>query len=197
MVRHGHTEWQRSLFLSLSEYQRFSDSYDIASLSDRGRAIAYVLAERLPAALVLSSDLPRAVETAELLGRGIRMVVKNPLFREVPLPRISGHLFSYLQVPAIVWSVVHRLFWVLGIGECREGPRASWQRAAAAAAAKYILDYLSLEKAIILVSHGWFMILLALYLRWRGLIEQGPLFPQVGYCAVTEYRLRPLQTGVG
>jgi hypothetical protein len=37
------------------------------------------------------------------------------------------------------------------------------------------------------VSHGCFMIVLALCLRWRGLIDRGPLLPRVGYGAMTEY----------
>jgi hypothetical protein len=51
------------------------------------------------------------------------------------------------------------------------------------------------QKDVILVSHGWFLTVLALHLRWRGLIERGPLLPHVGYGGMTVYHLRPAAAG--
>jgi hypothetical protein len=55
---------------------------------------------------------------------------------------------------------------------------------------KKILKHFETEANIILVSHGWFMTMLALHLRRRELIERGPPLPKVGFGAKTEYRIR-------
>jgi broad specificity phosphatase PhoE len=103
-------------------------------------------------------------------------------------PRLATHFISELWAPSLVWSLVHGCCWVLGIGQCPEWPRAAWTRVAQAT--RKILAHLEAGENIILVSHGWFITLLALHLRWRGLIERGPLIPKTGYGAMTAYHLR-------
>jgi len=91
-------------------------------------------------------------------------------------------------LPPTLWSLVRWLCWLFGVGETQENPRAAWKRAAAAT--EKILRHFETAENIILVSHGWFMILLALHLRWRGLIEKGPLIPKTGFGGMTEYFLK-------
>ena len=67
----------------------------------------------------------------------------------------------------------------------RETPRIAWSRVAKAT--DRILKHFETEETIILVSHGWFLSLLAIHLRWRGLIARGPLIPRTGYGGMTEY----------
>lgn len=161
----------------------------MAHLSREGAEAIGVLAQRLPTAPILSSDLPRAQETAEILRCESGMTVKfSPLFRELKASCIATSLLGRLWAPTMMWSIVRCCCWVSGIGHCSEGPRSAWDRVARAT--RKILEHFETEPTIILVSHGWFMILLAIYLRWYGLIRHGPLVPKVGYGAMTEYLLR-------
>ena len=187
VIRHGRPEWRLPFMISLAQFEHASAGYDAAGLSVEGNVAIDALSRRLPKALVLSSDLPRARETAEIIGRGKEAIGFDSIFREVATSQIATNLLGKLWAPAVAWALIKRCCWVLGVGECPEKPRAAWNRAAEAAVE--ILKY-SCEESVILVSHGCFMVVLVLYLRWRGLIKHGPLLPRVGYGAATECLLR-------
>jgi broad specificity phosphatase PhoE len=163
--------------------------YDATELSGEGTEAIEELARQLPEALILSSDLPRAQETAQIIARNGSSIKFSPLFRELKSPRIATGLMNKLWAPPSVWSLVHWLCWIFGIGEFSENPQAALRRAALAA--DEIFKHLETEEKVILVSHGWFMIFLAVYLRKRGLIARGHLIPRTGFGAVTEYLLKP------
>ena len=186
VIRHGRPEWHLPFVMSLAQYDRVSPGYDAAGLSAAGRRAIETLVGRLPSALILSSDLPRARETAETIACG-RAITFDAVFREVPSSQIATRFLGWLWAPSALWPPIERCCWFLGIGECAENPRSAWGRAARAT--DEILER-SEEETVILVSHGFFMTVLALYLRRRGLIGRGPLLPRVGYGAVTEYLLR-------
>lgn len=187
VIRHGRPEWRLPFALSLAQFEHVSAGYDAAGLSAEGKRAIDALAGRLPKALILSSDLPRARETAEIIGRGKGTVDFASVFREVPTSQIATNLLGRLWAPVAIWTLIKRCCWVLGIGKCPEKPAAAWSRATRAV--DEILRY-SGRKSVILVSHGCFIAVLALHFRWRGLIDRGPLLPRVGYGAVTEYLLR-------
>jgi broad specificity phosphatase PhoE len=167
-----------------------SVEYDEAHLSEDGARAAAAIARQLPQVPILSSDLPRARETAEAIADGKRAIAIDPLFREVPNTRIARGLLGKLWAPADIWAFVRRCFWIIGAGDCSEKPREAWGRASKAT--DKILKQGKQQNDVILVSHGWFLTVLALHLRWRGLIERGPLLPRVGYGAMTLYHLRPM-----
>ena len=186
VIRHGRPEWRLPFMISLAQFEHVSTGYDAAGLSAEGKRAIDALTKRLPKALILSSDLPRARETAEIIGRGEEAIDFDFIFREVPTSQIATNLLGRLWAPAAIWALIKRCCWVLGIGECPEKPRAAWSRAAEATVE--ILKH-SGGESVILVSHGCFIVVLALYLRRRGLIDRGPLLPRVGYGAATEYLL--------
>ena len=188
MIRHGRPEWRRPLFSSLYQFERMSADYDSTHLSKKGIEDLENLPKQLPKALILSSDLPRARETAEIIGHEDRPIKSSALFRELKAPRIATDLLGKLWAPSIIWSLVHWFCWISGIGEFPEKPSAAWSRAANAT--DKLLKYFEMEQTIILVSHGWFMILLTIYLRWHGLIERGSLIPSTGYGTPTKYTLQ-------
>jgi broad specificity phosphatase PhoE len=189
-IRHGRPAWHSPRLISLAEFERSSGDYDEAHLSEDGIRAAAALARELPKVPILSSDLPRARETAEAIAAGKQAIAFDPLFREIPNTRIARGLLGRLWAPAGLWAFVRRCSWIVGIGECSEKPREGWKRASRAA--DEILKRGKRQRDVILVSHGWFLTVLALNLRWRGLIERGPLLPRVGYGAVTLYHLRPV-----
>ncbi len=184
LIRHGQPDWQTPRCISLAQFRQRAIAYDATRLSPPGSDAIRSLVARLPEAAILSSDLPRARETAEILGRGTATLRCDPLFRELQAPIIAGRLLDELRVPPIIWSLVHWCCWLVGIGQFSEGPRAAWKRAAGAAE-----KMLSFEggDTLIVVSHGWFIFLLTIYLRSHGLIVRGPLVPQLSFGGVTRY----------
>lgn len=84
LIRHGETEWNRD--------QRIQGHLDVG-LSERGREqarrLAPFLARDLPA-VVHSSDLSRARDTALILARGEAEVRSDPRFREANLGVFQG-----------------------------------------------------------------------------------------------------------
>jgi broad specificity phosphatase PhoE len=182
LVRHGRPDWQTPRFISLSQFRQRSIAYDATHLSQRGSHAIRSLVARLPEAAILSSDLLRARETAEILGRGTAAIRFDPLFRELQAPIIAGRLLDELRVPPIIWSLIHWCCWLVGIGQFSEGPRAAWNRAAKAA--EKILSFEGGD-TLVVVSHGWFIFLLTIYLRSHGLIVRGPFIPQLSFGGVT------------
>jgi broad specificity phosphatase PhoE len=189
-IRHGRPAWRSPRLISLAEFERLSADYDDTRLSEDGIQAVAALASKLPPVPILSSDLPRARETAEVIAAGKQAIMCHPLFREVPNARIARGPLGGLRAPPALWAFVRRCFWIIGAGECPEKPHAAWSRASRAA--NEILRQGRRQRDVILVSHGWFLTILALHLRWRGLIERGPLLPRVGYGGVTLYHLRPV-----
>jgi broad specificity phosphatase PhoE len=188
VVRHGRPAWHSPRLISLAGFERMSADYDAAHLSEDGTQAAAALAEQLPKVPILSSDLPRAQETAEAIADGRYPVALDPVFREVPNTRIGQGLLGRMWAPADLWAFVRRCFWIMGVGECAEKPRDAWNRASKAT--ERILKQGRRQGAVILVSHGWFLTVLALHMRRQGLIERGPLLPRVGYGGMTLYHLR-------
>jgi broad specificity phosphatase PhoE len=184
LVRHGRPDWQTPRCISLSQFRQRTVAYDATHLSQPGSDAIRSLAARLPEAAILSSDLLRARETAEILGRGRAAIRFDPLFRELQAPIISRCLLDELRIPPIIWSLVHWFCWLVGIGQFSEGPRAAWHRAAKAA--EKILSFADGD-TLVVVSHGWFISLLTIYLRRHGLIVGGPLIPQLSFGGVTRY----------
>ncbi len=184
LIRHGQPDWQTPRCISLSQFRQRTTAYDATHLSQPGIGAIISLAARLPEAPILSSDLSRARETAEILGCGTATIEFDPLFRELQAPVIAGCSFDDLRVPPIIWSLAHWCCWLVGIGQFSEGPRAAWKRAAEA-----VEKILSFEDrgTLIVVSHGWFICLLTIYLRSHGLIACGPFVPQLSFGGVTHY----------
>lgn len=188
MVRHGRPDWAFPRFSTLLQFEHGVEGYDEAELSEKGAAAIADAAEGLPQAKILASDLPRARMTAEILAEFSQQPIEfDSLFREVKTSTITrGHL-GKLWGPNFLWTAFRFLAWLAGIGEFAESPRQTWQRLGRAF--QKIHSYTETEETIILVSHGWFITLLALYLRVHGMIESGPLLPGTNYGSATEYIL--------
>lgn len=112
---------------------------------------------------VLSSPLPRAVETARELTKGARVVPADPIFVEAPLPAPPVPWFTLRPGQ---WGVVSRAFWILGYApEGTETHGETWVRVDAIAGQ---LANLARDGDVLLCAHG--------YLNWmidRKLRRQG------------------------
>ena len=98
LVRHGETEWAR--------LGRHTGRTDVA-LTETGRAQATALGRRLaghPFALVLTSPLSRAVDTAILAGFG-DVAVRDPDLQEWDYGALEGRLTAEIRVDYPGWTI--------------------------------------------------------------------------------------------
>jgi broad specificity phosphatase PhoE len=157
LVRHGETEWAR--------LGRHTGRTDVP-LTELGREQARSVASRLagvPFALVLSSPLSRAFETALLAGFGDQ-VEPDPDLVEWDYGMYEGRTTSEIRSLAPGWSI-----W-------REGPVGGETiDDVAARTDRVIARARSVEGNVLLVAHGHVLRVLAA--RWLGLApSEGRLF---------------------
>jgi broad specificity phosphatase PhoE len=189
IIRHGQAGARLRGCITLAQHQQAITAYDAAHLSDNGVRSIRSLVAQLPEAPILSSDLLRARETAEIIGGGRATIRLDSVFRELQEPTLVAPALKRVRLPPALWSVLHWVCWLVDIGKCIEGPRAAWKRARQATG--LILSLFNEEDTLILVSHGWFITLITIYLRQQRLIEHGPLLPQAwSFGGMTEYDVR-------
>ncbi len=162
-VRHGKPEFvypSGRARLTAFEFNELLDRYDAAGLDwpwnlERN-------ANRQFVGFSLSSDLPRAVETAHLVS-GAAPAQQSELYREVPLPRFR---VKERRLPGALFMGISRLGWYLGTmrgPELRRDTMVRVQRAADE------LEGHSKDRGhVFLYAHGFFLWLLGQELRRRG-----------------------------
>lgn len=153
LVRHAETEW--------SVDGRHTGRTDIP-LTDAGRATAAALAPRLAAhhfALVLTSPLSRAVDTANLAGVGGGAVASADLME-----------WDYGEYEGITSAQIHerRPDWSLWRDGCPGGEQPA---DVAARADRVIAAACDAPGDVLLVAHGHLLRVLAA--RWIGLAAEG------------------------
>ncbi|MEM6557573.1 MAG: histidine phosphatase family protein [Pseudomonadota bacterium] len=147
--------------LSWQEYRDWWERYESGSLAED-----QVPPDRLKAAvkhvdLVLSSERPRAMETAKWATEG-QSPAPDAIFNEAPLPPPRFKTRKYLPK---TWNVLARTFWLRGHaldGECVNGAR---ERAIEAAEK---LHHAADGQSVYLAAHGWFNRMLRRPLRKLG-----------------------------
>ena len=101
LVRHGQTDWNYE-----GRYQGQADP----PLNHQGRTQAQALAAQLtgePLSAIYSSDLHRALETAQIIARGLAVPIQvDARLREIKLGRWEGMLYADIQAqyPALWWA---------------------------------------------------------------------------------------------
>jgi broad specificity phosphatase PhoE len=180
LIRHGETDWNAS--------QRYQ-GHGAMPLNARGRAQAQALAQRLgargPLAALVSSDLPRAMETAAILGAVLGLVPQHHAgLREIDVgewagltpsdvrQRLPDHWAAYARDPA---------------NTPRQGGEsyAQVQRRAVAALAELVAAG---DGPIALVSHGGTIRALLCHVLGLDLARIDHLW--IDNCAICELRLR-------
>ena len=141
---------------------RWREAYDAAGILDTSVPPADLVAIAAQAECVMTSDLARAIRSAERLAPGKPARV-SPLLREMPLeiPR-----WVPARWPLVVWEVCIHLHWLVNERRGSIAEAAELERAAAAAA---LLDAVSREaQTLVVVTHGAFRRLLARQLAATG-----------------------------
>lgn len=153
-ARHGRPNLSRDVTITAREYGDWWARYDESGLHPDERPPDGLISLARGAKTVLSSTLPRAIETAAQATGGARDVPADPMFVEAPLPPPPWPDFIKLRPGQ--WGVVSRVMWSLGYAPPGvEHHRETWGRVAE------IVSRLEAQAAkgdVLLCAHG--------YLNW-------------------------------
>jgi broad specificity phosphatase PhoE len=163
LIRHGPSSYvHRGWLLGHADMLAWRTGYDAAGIRDRKPPPRGLQALVATADIIIASDLPRAVMTADRLADG-RDVLTTPLLREAPadVPAWSG-----LKMPYAAWEWAMRVRRLYRVARRTDIAPHDLERASKAA---FWLDHLSEEhEHIAVVTHGVFRRILARQLQRVG-----------------------------
>lgn len=166
-ARHGRPNVDRSVKITAREYGFWWANYDKTGLAPDQEPPQSLIDIASEAEVVLCSTLPRAIETADKVVSGARIVPQDAMFVEAPLPP-PPFFPDLIKLTPTTWGVISRIFWFLGYA-----PHGVENHAKARKRVRLVADRLikEVEKAdgdVLLCAHG--------YLNWmihRVLIKRG------------------------
>ncbi|MEO1015016.1 MAG: histidine phosphatase family protein [Pseudomonadota bacterium] len=170
-VRHGLPDQDRNVRITAREYGEWWAAYDRSGLAP-GQTPAPALFELADSATtIVSSTLPRAIETAGMLTNGRREAPQDPIYVEAPLPPPPT---PFIRLRPGTWGVVSRSFWFWGYAPGGiENHAAAWRRVAKVA--DRLVD-LAGAGDVMLCGHGylnWMLDRRMRKIRWRKVDHVG------------------------
>lgn len=170
-ARHGRPNLSRDVRINAGEYGAWWAQYDASGLHPDETPPQSLIDLAAKSKTVLSSTLPRAIETARLATKGGREVPADPMFIEAPLPPPP---VPFLRLSPTTWGVVSRTFWFLGFAPAgTETHREAWKRVDEVADR---LVALAERGDVLLCAHGYLNWMLDKRLRasgWRRAEREG------------------------
>ncbi|GFO72126.1 hypothetical protein BJAS_P2112 [Bathymodiolus japonicus methanotrophic gill symbiont] len=181
-IRHGKPKVPELGKLSASEFQRWIEAYNNASLAKPPVLPEQLITLVLESDVLVCSDLRRSIESAKLLrARNIEYV--DALFREVELP------YCILPSPKLspaIWALGFRILWFMGYAGNCESKTLARQRAYNAADTLHSLA--RCNHTLVLVGHSIFNNFIARQLRAKGWQGSSSIFSK--YWEISEYQYR-------
>ncbi|WP_094605537.1 hypothetical protein SPSIL_013140 [Sporomusa silvacetica DSM 10669] len=163
LVRHFEVEYQLPSKLKLmtpNQFKQWLYEYEISDIKESRVEPSSIKWEKC-----FSSDLPRAVKTAQKLFAG--QIIETKALRELAIfPPTNRNI----KLPILLWLFLGRMAWMLSDKSQVESKLMFDERL------KYILEEIILKEDddVLLVSHGFLMIFLRKELLKRGF--KGPNF---------------------
>ncbi|MEM9619347.1 MAG: histidine phosphatase family protein [Pseudomonadota bacterium] len=165
-ARHGRPDLSRDLRITSKDYGDWWARYDASGLHPEERPPEGLIALAKGAETVLSSTLPRAIETASKATAGARDVPADPMFVEAPLPPPP---VPFLKLRPGTWGVISRTFWFLGYApEGVENHVESWRRVRNIA--NRLGEYAE-NGDVLLCAHGYLNWMIDQHLRKEGWVR--------------------------
>lgn len=172
LVRHGKPALSRKVRLTWQEFRDWWGEYDLGGIKPGQRPPKKVRAWATHADFIVSSPLPRAVESAELAaGREPDALLPGLIEAALPSPPLGG-----LRLRPKSWGTVARILWYIGYSDGMESHREA--RARANQVCEELEAYASGGKIVYVSAHGWFnrMVKGSLMARgWRCKSQNGDL----------------------
>lgn len=170
-ARHGRPNLSRDIRISAKDFGAWWARYDESGLHPDEAPPQSLIDLSSKATTILSSTLPRAIETARHATRGEKEVPADPIYVEAPLPPPPVPL---LKLSPTTWGVISRSFWFLGYAPGGvESHREAWARVDEIA--NRLADYAS-RGDVLLYAHGYLNWMLDRKLRasgWRRAEREG------------------------
>ena len=152
-ARHGRPNLSRDVRIRAADFGAWWAQYDESGLHPDETPPQSLIDIAARATTVLSSTLPRAIETARHATGGAREVPADPMFVEAPLPPPP---VPFLKLSPTSWGVISRSFWFLGYAPGGvENHFEAWARVDEIAGR--LIDYAA-DGDVLLCAHG--------YLNW-------------------------------
>jgi broad specificity phosphatase PhoE len=162
LVRHGPSALAYpGTWLSGPAYGKYVADYDATGIKRDSRPPTELTALCARATRVVSSDLPRAMESAERAGPRVPIEI-SPLLRESasPLPRWD------IPMPLIVWDTLTLATW--RIRQLLGADDFTGTLARSVRAADLLLEARGASECVVVLTHGDFRVMLSRELLKRG-----------------------------
>lgn len=157
LVRHGRSAHVHTGSVDLAGFRRWRESYEAASIADGETPPDGLIEVAAQAAIVVSSNAPRAIASAKLLREE---VVVSALLRELDLdpPPIRG-----VKLPLAIWALSFGVQWLTRRShatpdeEARARDAAAWLAGLANGGAVVAVTHHSFRAVLTrtLVADGW------------------------------------------
>ncbi|WP_255452173.1 histidine phosphatase family protein [Sporosarcina sp. ANT_H38] len=152
LIRHGKSSWIDNSRISLQEFKIWVDRYDYNGVFEENSYPTVTLKIIATANIVITSDLQRSIESANLLNPNLK-AISLPLFRETDLPTPLTKLWG-LKLNPNIWAVILRCLWFSGYSRGCESLSSAKYRAEKAA--ELLVEYAREFETVVLVGHGFF-----------------------------------------
>ena len=178
LLRHGRPTFKMRGWVQAGDLAQLANTYEYAGIrnSPSLHAKKHVKNTRV----VVCSDLPRSLESAQELGVDPIFSV-NELFRECRVPHPDK---GSIILPMKIWDIVLGVLWFMGFSKNGESLREAKYRARVVAIK--LIELAEEHDSVVLVGHAVLNKFIAkelVALRWRG-----PKKPKKHYWAVNVYR---------
>lgn len=162
IARHGKPALSRKVKLTWREYRDWWKQYDLGGLAEGQKVPKRLAAWVEKADVVISSSLPRAVQSAELVsGRSPDFVYDGLVEAALPSPP-----FGPLKLRPKSWGTYARIVWFCGWSDGMESHGEA--RARANAMCETLAGHANGGKIVYVSGHGWFNRMLKGSLMKRG-----------------------------
>ena len=164
LIRHGKSRLMENERITYLTFKKWVEKYDSNGVYEESAYPSATLEKVKASNFIITSDLKRAVESAQYLKPKSR-IVTDSLFREIQLPSMSSK-FNHLKLKPNTWAILLRLLWYGGYSNKCESMTQVKLRANKAA---HQLIYFADEyQSVILVGHGFFNMFIAKELQKKG-----------------------------
>ena len=179
-MRHGKPDMPELGKLNASEFHRWIEAYNSASLDTTHKPSKQAVEIANHCNFIVCSDLRRSIESAQILGvKDIHCI--GAIFREVELP--YSRFLSPRLAPE-VWFVLYRILWFMGYAANSESLSLARQRAVIAANSLH--NKALRHNSVFCIGHSIFNSFIAKELVTKGWQGSSSIFSK--HWEISEYK---------